>query len=191
MVVKWLVAALSSIRPSLTLEAIQRDVVAKVGLICGSLEMTVDGSQYQRSPTPRGPIIISRDIPSTELPYPAIMPSPSFGWLGTLSDTTNDTDVAWDGFLWAVPKKRTSHSRKRMRMTHKYLKPKHHYQPCSKCGNLKLQHMLCGHCFKEIMEETARIRREQMAKLKMPADASKNADVVTNETSELLSYNAT
>ena len=29
----------------------------------------------------------------------------------------------WDGFLWAVPKKRTSHSKKRMRMTHKYLKP--------------------------------------------------------------------
>ena len=27
----------------------------------------------------------------------------------------------WDGFLWAVPKKRTSHSKKRMRMTHKYL----------------------------------------------------------------------
>ena len=29
----------------------------------------------------------------------------------------------WDGFLWAVPKKRTSHSKKRMCMTHKYLKP--------------------------------------------------------------------
>ena len=26
----------------------------------------------------------------------------------------------WDGFLWAVPKKRTSHSKKRMRMTHSY-----------------------------------------------------------------------
>ena len=33
----------------------------------------------------------------------------------------------WDGFLWAVPKKRTSHSKKRMRMTHKYLKPIQNY----------------------------------------------------------------
>ena len=43
------------------------------------------------------------------------------------------SEVDWDDFLWAVPKKRTSHSKKRMRMTHKYLKPIQHYTTCPKC----------------------------------------------------------
>lgn len=65
------------------------------------------------------------------------------------------------GFLlWAVPKKRTSHSKKAMRMTHKYLKPKHHYTVCPKCKNLKLLHVLCGHCLKETLMLTARMRRK-------------------------------
>ena len=67
----------------------------------------------------------------------------------------------WDALLlWAVPKKRTSHSKKRMRMTHKYLRPKRHYQTCPKCGQFKLQHMLCGHCFRETMKLTAEARRQ-------------------------------
>ena len=70
----------------------------------------------------------------------------------------------WNGLLWAVPKKRTSHSKKRMRMTHKYLKPIHHYSLCPKCGNLKMFHMLCGHCFKEIMKKTAELRRLKQEK---------------------------
>ena len=64
--------------------------------------------------------------------------------------------------LWAVPKKRTSHSKKRMRMAHKYLKLKHHYTVCPKCSNLKLQHVLCGHCLKETLKLTALMRREEV-----------------------------
>ena len=72
----------------------------------------------------------------------------------------------WDAvLLWAVPKKRTSHSKKRMRMAHKYLRPKHHYQMCQKCGQLKLQHMLCGHCFRETMRLTAEVRRQRAGQL--------------------------
>lgn len=70
--------------------------------------------------------------------------------------------LPWDGVLWAVPKKRTSHSKKRMRMTHKYLKPKHHYTVCPTCNNLKLLHVLCGHCLKETLRQTAAMRRAQM-----------------------------
>ena len=72
----------------------------------------------------------------------------------------------WDGFLWAVPKKRTSHSKKRMRMTHKYLKPIHHYTTCPKCQNLKLLHVLCGHCLKETLRKTAAMRQEEQRKYK-------------------------
>lgn len=61
--------------------------------------------------------------------------------------------------LWAAPKKRTSHSRKRLRMTNKWLKPIYHYTFCTKCGNPKLPHVLCGTCFKEIMKKTAEYRR--------------------------------
>ena len=67
----------------------------------------------------------------------------------------------WDGFLWAVPKKRTSHSKKRMRMTHKYLKPIQHYTTCPKCQNLKLLHVLCIHCLKETLKKTAAMRQEE------------------------------
>ena len=70
----------------------------------------------------------------------------------------------WDGFLWAVPKKRTSHSKKRMRMTHKYLKPIQNYTTCPKCQNLKLLHVLCGHCLKETLKKTAAMRREEQGK---------------------------
>ena len=67
----------------------------------------------------------------------------------------------WDGVLWAVPKKRTSHSKKRMRMTHKYLKPKQNAILCPKCGHTKLLHILCGHCLKETLRATAQIRKQQ------------------------------
>ena len=69
--------------------------------------------------------------------------------------------LEWDGFLWAVPKKRTSHSKKRMRMTKKYLKPIRHYTVCDKCQNLKLLHVLCGYCLKEILKKTAAMRLEE------------------------------
>lgn len=68
----------------------------------------------------------------------------------------------WDGLLWAVPKKRTSHSKKRMRMAHKYLKSKGHYTVCPNCQNLKLLHVLCGHCLKEALRQTAKMRRAQI-----------------------------
>lgn len=77
-------------------------------------------------------------------------------------DTGGDLATSlWDGVLWAVPKKRTSHSKKRKRMMHKYLKPKHNVTLCQKCGNAKLFHTLCGHCLKETLRATAMIRNQQ------------------------------
>ena len=81
-----------------------------------------------------------------------------------LNDYEMDSDTSlWDSaVLWAVPKKRTSHSKKRMRMAHKYLKPIHHYRVCSECNNLKLMHVLCGHCLKQTLAKTAAMRREEI-----------------------------
>ena len=82
--------------------------------------------------------------------------------------------ITLDPILWATPKKRTSHSKKRLRMTHKWLKPIHHYTFCSKCGNPKLLHVLCGHCFKETMKLTAEYRR-------MKEQECKEDDVLNEE----------
>ena len=74
----------------------------------------------------------------------------------------SDAGITDEPFLWAaVPKKRVSHSKKRMRMTSKWLKPVNHYTFCRTCGNPKLLHVLCGYCFKETMRKTAEYRHEK------------------------------
>ena len=82
------------------------------------------------------------------------------------SNLPSEDLLGWGGLLWAVPKKRTSHSKKRMRMAHKYLKPKSNFMVCVTCNNLKLLHVLCGHCLKQTLLDTAKMRKEQeMAKV--------------------------
>lgn len=71
-------------------------------------------------------------------------------------------ELSWEGLLWAVPKKRTSHSKKRMRSAHKYLKPRSDYITCPKCKNLKLLHVLCAYCLKETLAATAEMRRAEV-----------------------------
>ncbi|KAH8102630.1 ribosomal L32p protein family-domain-containing protein [Cristinia sonorae] len=50
-------------------------------------------------------------------------------------------------FLLAVPKKKTSHSRKSMRSANKGLKDKHNIVHCPGCGSPKLAHHLCSNCY--------------------------------------------
>ena len=96
----------------------------------------------------------------------------------SVHDTVSSADdglLSWNGLLWGVPKKRTSHSKKRMRMTHKYLKPKHHYTVCPNCNNLKLLHVLCGHCLKETMRETASMRLAEIEQRLESKQAKQNS----------------
>ncbi|KAG0143881.1 hypothetical protein CROQUDRAFT_48157 [Cronartium quercuum f. sp. fusiforme G11] len=51
--------------------------------------------------------------------------------------------------LKAVPKKKVSHSRKRMRSAHKGLKPDLGLSNCSGCGQSKRKHHLCLNCYAE------------------------------------------
>ena len=55
-----------------------------------------------------------------------------------------------DMMIWQskrqTPKKRTSHSKKRLRSTHKNLKAVENHYPCPNCGKPKLSHRLCDHC---------------------------------------------
>lgn len=141
------------------LETLRREATTKLGLLCGALGIGTAPS--------RGSGAVSRDFPDLDLSRHVLLGCINAEALPSHCSTSRlqrDTDDAfWDGFLWAAPKKRTSHSKKRMRMAHKYLKPKTHYHQCSNCGYLKLQHMLCGHCLKETLKKTAEIRKQHEA----------------------------
>ena len=71
-------------------------------------------------------------------------------------------EFPWEGLLWGVPKKRTSYTKKRLRNTHKYLKRRCDFAACPKCKNFKLLHVLCGHCLKQTLQETANMRQEEI-----------------------------
>jgi large subunit ribosomal protein L32 len=46
----------------------------------------------------------------------------------------------------AVPKKRTSKSRKRMRRAHDFITPTAAVMLCPDCGEMKLMHHVCPNC---------------------------------------------
>ena len=55
----------------------------------------------------------------------------------------------WESILRAVPKKKTSHRKKRQRfMAGKGLKDVINLNKCSACGNVKRAHLLCPYCVK-------------------------------------------
>ncbi|KAF9927732.1 hypothetical protein FBU30_002935 [Linnemannia zychae] len=53
--------------------------------------------------------------------------------------------------VWAaVPKSKTSHSKKRMRQATKGLKLQRNIVECPGCGQPKLMHHLCTHCYRDM-----------------------------------------
>ena len=59
----------------------------------------------------------------------------------------------FESVLRAVPKKKTSHSKKRMRqLAGKALKDVDALNRCSACGNIKRAHLLCAHCVRNIQD---------------------------------------
>lgn len=65
-----------------------------------------------------------------------------------------------DSFLWmAVPKRKTTPSKKKLRHRHKWLKNRTDIEMCVVCGNSKLVGHLCGHCLEKISEETRQHRK--------------------------------
>lgn len=72
-------------------------------------------------------------IPAALLPIPSLL------------------EQIWDGVLKAVPKKKTSHMKKRHRqMAGKALKDVTALNKCSACGRVKRAHVLCPYCVQSI-----------------------------------------
>lgn len=93
-------------------------------------------SLIPQQPIRRIPLLqqIQQRLNATILPA-ALVPIPAL--LGEL----------WEGILKAVPKKKTSHMKKRHRqMAGKALKDVTALNKCSACGRVKRAHILCPHC---------------------------------------------
>ena len=79
---------------------------------------------------------------SSALALNRALPNP-IGWGTWFRQMIPGMTSAWDGFLMAVPKKKTTHAKKRMRMTNKYLRPNQNVRRCPQCGTWKLAHTYC------------------------------------------------
>ena len=84
---------------------------------------------------------LSQPFRSLPTPFAALaLPSLSLPSFPSLSDI-------WEGVLKAVPKKKTSHRKKRQRfMAGKGLKDLTNLNRCSACGRVKRAHLLCPYC---------------------------------------------
>ncbi|KAL7416429.1 hypothetical protein BDY24DRAFT_379725 [Mrakia frigida] len=65
----------------------------------------------------------------------------------------------WETILRAVPKTRTSHSKKRRRATNKQLKDKLDITSCRACGRPKLSSSICPHCKSAIQRDAKNEKR--------------------------------
>jgi ribosomal protein L32 len=94
---------------------------------------------------------IMRSLQTLNVPRMNFMIGSLFeGALGTTVRQNGFQVPAWLGpILWAVPKKKTSHSKKRMRASNKGLKQAENITSCPVCGNAKLMHHVCRHCYQE------------------------------------------
>ena len=67
-----------------------------------------------------------------------------------------------DGYLlMAVPKKRTTVHKRKLRNRHKQLKNRTDIEICAVCGNYKVEGQLCGYCVERIKKETKEFRKEK------------------------------
>ena len=89
---------------------------------------------------------------------------PEAALLGNIASPRSNgcTEEQGDGFLlMAVPKKRTSASKKKLRNRHKWLKNRSDIEICVVCGNFKIANHLCGHCVARVKEKTVEFRKER------------------------------
>ncbi|KAG4434645.1 hypothetical protein IFR05_009881 [Cadophora sp. M221] len=81
----------------------------------------------------------------------------------------------WESILRAVPKKKTSHMKKRTRqMAGKGLKDVTALNKCSACGHLKRAHLLCPYCvaeLKDLFKGKTNAKEAETAKADKKSDA--------------------
>ena len=99
----------------------------------------------------QGPQLCPEGALRGESPFPS---PPAQGESDALQD---------DGVVLAVPKKRVTRSRKRIRNAGKFPKPRTNLTPCPACGNIKMHHHLCRHCTRMVQLHSKPIRQQREA----------------------------
>ncbi|CAG8452616.1 270_t:CDS:1 [Ambispora gerdemannii] len=91
------------------------------------------------------------------LPYSAIFTNV---WRETITINTGILGQLFGPFLWAVPKQRTSHSKKRIRsMANSSLKDISNIGACQACGRHKLTHHFCSFCYADFRRRAKKERQ--------------------------------
>jgi large subunit ribosomal protein L32 len=103
-------------------------------------------------PRVSAPVVLSSSRWATlyahEVSHP-LLPRLSIGFPGIAIRLPSFVEDIWEAILKAVPKKKTSHSKKRHRqMAGKALEDMHSFCRCPGCGQTKRMHRLCSHCMK-------------------------------------------
>ena len=94
---------------------------------------------FQRSQTA---ILLSRQLTKS-----TIFRLPIVNSLAIHSSISSILSELWESILRAVPKKKTSHRKKRQRfLAGKALKDVTNLNTCAACGNVKRAHLLCPYC---------------------------------------------
>ncbi|KAK7542264.1 mitochondrial 54S ribosomal protein bL32m [Phyllosticta citribraziliensis] len=84
------------------------------------------------------------------LPVSLRLPAPAVAAISAISGLLSDI---WGSILRAVPKKKTSHMKKRIRQyANKGLKDVTEIVSCPACGRPKRAHILCPYCVKSIQK---------------------------------------
>ncbi|KAJ1924006.1 hypothetical protein IWQ60_005497 [Tieghemiomyces parasiticus] len=65
-----------------------------------------------------------------------------------------------EAILRAVPKKHTTHSRRRMRDSNKAIKDRKDINKCPACGRNKLMHHLCLYCYGDIKTKFQQFKKD-------------------------------
>ncbi|CAF9908668.1 MAG: hypothetical protein GOMPHAMPRED_006257 [Gomphillus americanus] len=113
--------------------------MASQSILSGALRQTTLGQFRTASPSFLIRGFLAQLLPTSLLPWISIQ-------LPTLGSI-------WDSILKAVPKKKTSHRKKRQRfLAGKALKDVTSLNKCSGCGNVKKAHHLCPYCVREIKD---------------------------------------
>ena len=95
-------------------------------------------SQTLRRTHITSPRVTNLTIPQMMLGFPTAT---------TYAITSSFLSGLWDSILRAVPKKKTSHRKKRQRfLAGKALKDVTNLNTCSACGEVKRAHLLCPYC---------------------------------------------
>jgi len=104
------------------------------------------------SSLPFSTISLAEAFPSSRAAVPSSRPvfSP-FTWepFNQLSSLFGLRELL-ESILWAVPKKKTSHSKKGMRLSNKGLKNITSIETCPACERPKRMHHLCLYCYRQL-----------------------------------------